>query len=217
MLGYRVASPSDVNKAGLLQIKPKINQNAIIIPADSLVFVIVDLSTWLLLAVTVSALVNLQQMKVKVLACRCDYVRFPHGCPFFPRLLLNSATVLHRCTSYPLRCSYMLFLVPGTGEIEIYCCHDTTTLIWRHLVDFVLWFRERELWTFTWLPRNHHQHEVFGALWTFKIRGYRDDSRQSTARYYCKTITLWNNQWNMHFKIIKTLLKISKCLKANVR
>lgn len=167
MLGYRVASLSDVNKAGLLQIKPKINQNAIIIPADSLVYVIVDLSTWLLLAVTVSALVNLQQMKVKVLACRCDYVRFPHGCPFFPRLLLNSATVLHRCTSYPLRCSYMLFLVLGTGEIEIYCCHDTTTLIWRHLVYFVLWFRESELWTFTRLREiitNMKFLELFGRL-----------------------------------------------------
>lgn len=58
MLGYRVASPSDVNKAVLLQIKAKIKQNAAIALAGSPVYVRVVLSARLWRVVTVAASTN---------------------------------------------------------------------------------------------------------------------------------------------------------------
>lgn len=58
MLGYRVASPSDVNKAVPLQIKAEIKQNAAITPAGRAVYARVVLSARLWRVVTVAASTN---------------------------------------------------------------------------------------------------------------------------------------------------------------
>lgn len=58
MLGYRVASPSDVNKAVPLQIKAKIKRNAAIRASGGPVYVRVVLSARLWRVVTVGASIN---------------------------------------------------------------------------------------------------------------------------------------------------------------
>lgn len=147
-----------------------------------------DLGACLLGAVTLAASIHLRGNQVKVLACRCDYVRFPHGRRFFPRLLFGSTTVPDRDHSGPLRCSQVPFLVPGLKYIVVM----TLLSYFDDLLLFTLRFRESELWTGSRSPGKRRQHEVCRTLWTFKIRGYWDDSRQSTARY-SKTITLSND------------------------
>lgn len=58
MLGYRMASRSDVNKAVLAQIKPKIKHITAILPWGRRLYAFVVLGRWLLRAVTTAASIN---------------------------------------------------------------------------------------------------------------------------------------------------------------
>lgn len=87
-----------------------------------------------------------------------------------------SATHRDRNPDGPVGCEHVRLPGPGAGGAKPRRCPD----VWLFVLGCDL---EKATFAQTRVPPGENgQREVYGIIWAFKIGGYRDDTRQSTAR-----------------------------------